>query len=337
MGSGTMEKVNKEISSGKKLLGAAKKIWQKYGGLIIPFLGLIIVVITFTIISKGAMLRPSNIRNIISQATATAVIATGAVFLFSLGMLDLSLGSACAVSSILAAMASQAAGGSTAVILLICIAVPVVILIFNGVVIGITKLPAFIVTLVMMNLLSSLARMLIPEGTTGIDVPAYLLNSFNNAWVKLAILAFVLIVAIFVFNHTPLGRKNKVLGGNRLNANLSGIDYFKNTFLSYLFCGVTVGIGAFMLLSGTGKASQTTGMSIGFDVIICLVLGGMSVSGGMSSKISAGVIGSFTIVALNNGLVMVGVPVAYVQAIRGIVFLIIVTLMALKSRTKYLV
>ena len=314
-----------------------KQLWKNYGATLISFLGLIAVFVIFVIITGGDLLRKVVIKNIINQSVITAIIATGAVFLFSLSMIDLSLGSTCAVSAIIAVQLANVCGNSLIVLFLTSIVISVAILSINGAIIGVTKLPSFIVTLVMMNILSSLAVLILPEGKDAVNIPYSVTSVLDNTWFMIAVLVAVIVLAVFIYNFTPLGRKSKVLGGNRVNAHLSGVNFFKTTFLSYLICGTAVGIGAFLLVTRSSAASASTGTKIGFDVIVCLVLGAMPISGGVASKISAGVIGSFTIVILNNGLTLAGVDTGYVQAIRAVVFLTIVTLLLFKTRTKFLV
>lgn len=60
------------------------------------------------------------------------------------------------------------------------------------------------------------------------------------------------------------------------------------------------------------------------DVMVALILGGMPLSGGMKSKVSAALIGSFTYVLLTNGLTLSGVAVSNVPLIKALIFAVIV-------------
>ena len=313
-----------------------KDLWKRFGPVVASFLGLLAVVIIFTIVTGGKLFQTKTLRNIVNQSVITAIVATGAVFLFSLGMIDLSLGSTCAVAAILAVQLAGKFNNNLIILLVGCVILSVLVLSTNGLIIGLSKLPSFIVTLVMMNILTSLAKLVMPSGTDTVRIPYSVASILDNTWFMVLCLAVVIIAGVIIYNFTPLGRKSKVLGSNRVNADLSGVNFFKTTFFSYMICGIAVGVGAFLLVIRNSGASYTTGAQIGFDVIICLVLGAMPISGGVASKISAGVIGSFTIVTLNNGLALAGVPGSYIQAIRAVVFLVIVTLLLFKSRTKLL-
>ena len=70
--------------------------------------------------------------------------------------------------------------------------------------------------------------------------------------------------------------------------------------------------------------------------MVALVLGGMPLTGGPRSRISAGLIGSATITVLNMGLTMMGLSTAIVQIFRAIVFLAVVYVASMTYRTKLL-
>ena len=70
--------------------------------------------------------------------------------------------------------------------------------------------------------------------------------------------------------------------------------------------------------------------------MVALVLGGMPLSGGPRSRISAALIGSLIITVLNNGLTVMGMDVGSVQSIRSIIFLVVVYVTSMTYRTRYL-
>ena len=66
------------------------------------------------------------------------------------------------------------------------------------------------------------------------------------------------------------------------------------------------------------------GSGLGMDVMLATVLGGMSIFGGSRSNAYAGCWALLTVAALNKGLLMVGVSSAFIQGIRGVIFLLLV-------------
>ncbi len=313
-----------------------KEKFKKNSNILIPLAGLLVVILVFAILTGGQTLSDRNIRNVINQSVITAIAATGGIFLFSLGMLDISIGAICSVSAIVAVRVATPLDYNVFVMLIVAILVAIVLSLINGTFIAIFKLPSFIVTLTMMNLLAALAVLLVGDAAN-LYIPFAVVGGLDTIAVKLFALVFMLAVGVFVFNYTRVGRENKIIGGNKLNAELSGINSFRNILISFAISGLSIGIAAMLTIIRTGAVGSTTGASLGFDVIVCVVLGGMPISGGAKSRISAGVIGAFTITVLNNGLIVAGVSISNVQMVRGIIFLGIVTLLSLKGRPKHLI
>ena len=106
--------------------------------------------------------------------------------------------------------------------------------------------------------------------------------------------------------------------------------------ISFLISGIGIGIAAFLLMGRAGAVSYQTGQSYGFDVIIAIVLGGMPISGGARSRITAGIVGALTLTAFNNGLVILGATVGVLQVTRGALFLIVVSALMFRQRERLL-
>jgi len=76
-----------------------------------------------------------------------------------------------------------------------------------------------------------------------------------------------------------------------------------------------------MTMIRSGNINNNTAGSLNMDVMLAIVLGGMSVFGGSKSFIYAGIIGAITVTFLNNGLLMIGVSPTILQLVRGVIFL----------------
>lgn len=112
----------------------------------------------------------------------------------------------------------------------------------------------------------------------------------------------------------------------------SGIKCAKMHIIAYCITGAAAGLAGYFSLMRTYCASYMTGQTMTVDVIIAIVLGGMSVSGGASSKIGAALFGTIMTVVLCNGITLAGLGGEYSQLIRGILFVIVVAISADKSK-----
>ena len=83
-------------------------------------------------------------------------------------------------------------------------------------------------------------------------------------------------------------------------------------------------LGSFVLLTRTGSAGKGTGTGYAMDIMICLILGGMPLKGGMKSKISSALIGAFTYTLLSSVLTTMGVELNMINFVKALIFLVIV-------------
>ena len=81
----------------------AKEILQK----IIPFLGIILMIIIFQVGGEGKLLTKGNINSILNQTVYIAIMAFGAIFVYSHGGMDLSYGGVIGFSVLVAILVAN--------------------------------------------------------------------------------------------------------------------------------------------------------------------------------------------------------------------------------------
>ena len=119
-------------------------------------------------------------------------------------------------------------------------------------------------------------------------------------------------------------------------ARQTGLQIKRTVILSYLLGALGIGLAAFVLVTRTRTVGASTGASLGTDVLVALVLGGMPLTGGPRSSIYAGLIGAASITVLTNGLTMMGLPLEVIQICRGVVFIVVVFIASMSYRTELL-
>ena len=316
-----------------------KKTDGRFWTSLAPYLGLIAVFVVFSILTEGALVSASNLQAILNSVIVTALASIGAVFVFGSGYFDMSLGGCICFSAVLGATAAVAAG-SLFVGLIVIVVVSLAFGFIKGLFAATVNVPFFIFTIVLGAVLSSVVLVILGSKST-IHLSDSATELFNPTTpqmtvINLVCLVLYLLACTFLFRYTSMGIRVKNLGGNPVSARQSGIDTRKTTILSFVICSVGVAIAAFLLLLRTRSVSGTTAGSVGNNVMIALVLGGMPLSGGPRSKISAGILGAATITVLNSGLTLMGLGTGQVQIIRGIVFVVVVFISSFSYRTKLL-
>ena len=102
--------------------------------------------------------------------------------------------------------------------------------------------------------------------------------------------------------------------------------------IAYIISGITVGIAGFILMARAGSVSTSTGRGMEMNVVTALVLGGVPLSGGSKVKMIGAVVGSFSVILLRNGLIILGVNERVVEGIQGLVLLLLVFLTYVKNK-----
>lgn len=327
--------VNKREGGAKKPVAVNAKLI----GNIAPYAGLLLVVVVFAILTGGALLKTSNLQAMANNVIVTAMCTIGAVFVFGAGYFDMSLGGTLCLSAVLGGMATMATG-SLLLGFVVILAVSLLLGIIKGLLAAFVNVPFFIFTIILSSIFTALVLVIMGKETTlalsnaARPVPEFSFTQMSA--INVTVLALFFLFCVVAFNYTPLGLKAKNMGGNLFAARQSGISTVKTTFTVFIFGALGVALAAFLLMLRTRVVMATMAGSVGNDVMVALVLGGMPLSGGPRSKISAGLVGAVTITVLNSGLTILGLSTGQIQICRGLIFIVVVLVSSLSYRGKLL-
>lgn len=324
----------------KALLAKYKRQQMMLTLLPIAALVILFAVLCSVVSGKGYRL-DMYLKIIFNEGVVLAVVATGATFIYTLGSFDISLGASTLFSATLGVMTYNATG-SLPLMLLVIMGVAIGCSLASSVLASVFGLPVFVTTVAMMSVLSAISAQIITTNggaLGGISIPSAVVHPFEAIWIKVLILAVFVAVCIFVFSFTKIGRREKFLGGNPVCAKLTGINLNKYAIIAFVMAGIGVGIGAFLTLVYTPSVTATTASSIGMNIIVAIVFGGMPISGGPRSRIYAAITGGFSYIMLNNILkILIDSNAGYgiSQIVSAVFFLAVVYLTGLNYRSKLL-
>lgn len=317
---------------------------------LLPLVALIALFVAYLIILNANDYNVSmNLKTLLNQSIVLILVATGAIFIFTLGQFDISLGANTLFAAVIGTLAYKASG-NIFVLFLVCIVVAVACSLLNAVIASIFHLPMFVTTIAMLSVLTALATFLIQsEGTASgtsfsITLPSNLVNdlsAIDTPAFKISVVVIFMVLMIFIFNFTKVGRKMKFLGGNQNCAKLTGISVSLFGIIAFALAGLGAGLGSSMTVVYAHTVSTTTASSIGMSVFIAIVFGGMPINGGARSRIYSALIGGISYNLMTNILFilfqsMQGVRDGLVQVISGIFFLAIVFVASINYRSKNL-
>lgn len=281
---------------------------------------LFLMFIVFSI-TTPRFLSTSNLFTIARQVSIYGIASIGMTFVILLGDIDLSAGSVITFVNIVAAYLMVNSGFSMTGAVLVSLVLAVGIGILNGFLVSTIKIPAIIATFASQTIFEGLSYIICG------GVPIY---GFDERFkiigqgyvgpvpIPVIIMACCFAIGAFILNKTYFGRFFYAVGGNAEAARLSGIKVENIKYLVYALAGLFSGLAGIVMLSRTNSAQPTAGLGYEFDVITCVVLGGVSVTGGIG-KISNVIAGVLIIGILTNGMVLMNVSTYTQMVIKGIV------------------
>ena len=274
-----------------------------------------------------------NIDTILTSGIYVAIVAVGAVFIYSQGAFDMSLGNACLVCAAVGIMAYDATGNIVLTFVL-SVALGVVLGIINAILANFLNLPVMVMTLTMQSILSAVYSTITANSGGYIEVTA--IRGYGGMALKWTILVLFVVLCLVLFNYTKIGRRNKMIGANATCAKFSGISLMKAGIIAFAVSGIGLGLCGFLYITQTGSVNTGTALtSVGLNVIIAINLGGMPTSGGPKSRISAALVGGFFCTILDEIFAALGLTI-WRYLVKGIVFLVATCLTSMGSRPKRL-
>jgi putative multiple sugar transport system permease protein len=139
------------------------------------------------------------------------------------------------------------------------------------------------------------------------------------------ILAALVLIYSFVTGRTVTGRHIYAVGGNRLAAELSGVNTRRTYFLVMLNMSVLSAFAGMMFVGRSTASGPFDGVGWELDAIAAVFIGGAAVSGGVGTVIGS-IIGGLVMAVLNNGLQLMSAGSDVTQMIKGLVLLAAVAL-----------
>ena len=286
----------------------------------------IVEVIIFAVASGGTFVTGNNIINIARQVSYYGIASIGMTFVILIAGIDLSIGSIITLVNVVCAYMMVNAGLNMWVAVIISLVVATLIGVLNGAMVASIGIPALIATFATQTIFEG-AAYLISGGRpiSGFDSNFGLFGRWSIGVVPICAIIMVVCFAIgsFILNKTYFGRYFYAIGGNEEAAELSGIRVNRVKYLIYALSGLFAGLAGIVLLSRSNSAQSTVGKGLEFDVITCVVLGGVSVNGGVG-RMSGVVAGVLLIGSLTNGMILMDVSEYTQMVVKGIVLAVAV-------------
>ncbi|GAA3871097.1 ABC transporter permease [Tessaracoccus defluvii] len=152
-----------------------------------------------------------------------------------------------------------------------------------------------------------------------------------HSLVVLAVIATVVVWAVLKW--TMFGRSLYAIGDDYVGAHRAGFRVVRTQILTYVLVGVIASMAGVAHITMSRAANPQDLVGGELDIIAAVVLGGASIFGGRGS-VGGTVLGVLLIQVINNSLLLVGVPSAWLRAAVGILLIVGVGIQAISARKK---
>jgi fructose transport system permease protein len=295
-----------------------------------PLIVLVIAVIAFAIASPGFM-RAQAISLLVQETAVVGALAVGQTVIILTAGIDLSIGLAMVLSSLVMAKLVYDSNVPGLLALIIGALVAVATGLFNGLLVTRLNLPPFIVTLGSLGIFTAVS-LLYAQGQTIALKPnslilwtgkSFSIGSFNVTYGVLIMIVLYIVVG-FALHFTAWGRHLYATGDDREAAGLAGISTKRVLLSAYVVAGVTVAVAAWIVCGRVGGADPNSGLNYNLLSITAVVIGGTSLFGGRGVVFGT-LIGALIVQVFNNGLALANVDPNYQVLATGVLVILAVS------------
>ena len=276
----------------------------------------------------------SNLKTIGSAVSIVGVLAVVQTVVMLIGGLDISVGSAAGLTSVVSAMVFTSQN-SAGIGMLAALGVGVLTGLFNGLVIVYGRVNAVIATLATYAGYRGLANLISDgraQGYTGTDRTFVFIarGSIVGIPTLIWILVMIAVVVHLLLRYTDIGRNLYAMGGNPTAARLAGINLNRYVIGCYVAAGLVAALAGIMLTARTGSGQPTSGsQGLELQSITAAALGGVSLRGGKGT-VSGTILAVLLLGVLENGLTILNVNSFWQDIAQG--FLLVVAVIIQQRR-----
>jgi len=318
--------------SGRRLTPGMKAglgIFARYA----TILGLLAMVIAFSLLSPKAFPTLNNFTNVLNQASLAMIIAGGLTLALIVGEMDLSIGFAASLHGILVTGFIVHDQLPIPLAVLMVVALGAVIGLVNGFIVTKIKVNSVIATLGVGTILTGIAFAYsagvpivagVPEAFLQLSLGRWLFGIPNNIVVMVLVLGGLWVLV----ERTSLGQEFQAVGGNAAAARLAGIDVDRIKILGFAISGMCAALTGILLASRLGSGTASAADSYLLTAFAAVFLGSATLRDGEFHVLGT-FVGALIIAFGFNGLNIFGAPTFSQYVFQGAILIVAVGLSSL--------
>ena len=277
---------------------------------LVPLIVLVMAILVFGVLLGSKFFSPFAMTLILQQVQIVGIVAAAQSIVILTAGIDLSVGAIMVFSSVIMGQFTFRYGIPAPISVLCGLCAGTAIGALNGFLVARIKLPPFIVTLGMWQIVLA-ANFLYSANETiraqDIEAHAPLLQAFGAKFnlggavftVGVAFMVALILILAYALRCTAWGRHVYAVGDDKEAAELSGVRTDRVLISVYALAGLICAFAGWALIGRIGSVSPTSGQLANIESITAVVIGGISLFGGrgsiLGSLFGALIVGVFTL------------------------------------------
>ncbi len=296
-----------------------------------PLIVLVLSLIIFGSVLGSKFFSAFSMTLILQQVAITGIVGAAQTLVIMTAGIDLSVGAIMVLSSVIMGQFVFRYGFPAELAILCGFGVGALCGAINGWLVSKMKLPPFIVTLGMWQIILA-SNFLYSANETirsqDIEATAPLLKLFGEnfriggAVFTYGVVAMFLLVILlwYVLNKTAWGRHLYAVGDDPVAAELAGVNVKRMLMSVYTLSGIICALAGWALIGRIGSVSPTAGQFANIESITAVVIGGISLFGGRGS-IMGMLFGALIVGVFQLGLRLIGTDPQWTYLMIGVLII----------------
>ena len=298
---------------------------------LVPLIVLLLSVLIFGLLLGSKFFSPFAMTLILQQVQIVGIVAAAQSIVILTAGIDLSVGAIMVLSSVVMGQFTFRYGLPVEVAIAAGLICGTICGYINGFLVAVVKLPPFIVTLGMWQIVLATNFLYSANETIrsqDISEQAPLLQFFGNkvaiggAIFTYGVIFMVLLVLVlaYVLRQTAWGRHVYAIGDDPEAAQLSGVQVKRVQISVYMLSGLICAFAGWAMIGRIGSVSPTTGQLANIESITAVVIGGISLFGGRGSILGT-LFGALIVGVFTLGLRLLGADAQWTYLLIGLLII----------------
>jgi len=323
------------MKSDLSIIDRIKRTLHTRGELVSVFSFILVFTVFAIIIEKPWFV---NLPTMLRDISWAGIVAIGQAVLMISGEFDLSVGSVYAFVGMIFVRLTQT-GIGVVPSFIIALLLAILIGALNGAISLQFKIPSLLVTLGFLFVYRG-AVYLMSGGATAKFPDEVRTSKFvevlgSNPWgfyTVILLFAVLAVILTITLSRTRFGNHLFSVGGDPVTALSCGVSATRIKMFSFMLCSFLAGLAGIIVACYSTGVGVTLGLRLEFVTIAAAVIGGTALSGGIGSVLGA-VLGTATLISLQDGLVLSGANVYVYRVLLGPILIIAVAIKEALTRT----